>query len=36
MSRILLTAGGSMAANPAARRYQALGHTVLARMPLLP
>ena len=28
MSRILLTAVGSMAANPAARRYQALGHTV--------
>ena len=28
MSRILLTAVGSMAAGPAARRYQALGHTV--------
>ena len=28
MSRILLTAVGSMAAAPAARRYQALGHTV--------
>ena len=28
MSRILLTAIGSMAAAPAARRYQALGHTV--------
>ena len=28
MSRILLTAVGSMAAAPAARRYQAMGHTV--------
>ena len=28
MSRILLTAIGSMAAAPVARRYQALGHTV--------